>query len=279
MKSSLIVLSTVIVLLTGSVATAEAEQSSDRYHRTFEATYHGAQVLYNFRSCSDSGGAGCVTLDTGPTEDALEASVTDAHGQPVPVWVVDASQSQIESARQVYGTFCGHTTDPIWFDPGAKLELWIGGDWWPTWWVIPEVPRCFPVAATTGRVTVTLSGWSFSEAPTAPAPSNPPAPEPSPGGQPAVVERSVDLELKRHLIGVGSLTAAEASCRSRVGVMIQRRSSGSWLDVASTTTDQDGAFKARLDDRSGRYRAIVPEATSSERSCLGAISTVVRHRH
>jgi hypothetical protein len=150
----------VLGVVAGPVATADAEQGSLRAKRTVEVSYYGAQLLYQYRSCPLSGGAGCVTIDTRAGEQTLTATVTDAHGKPVSVWVVDASerQDELDGANRVYGTFCGQTTKPIRFDAGTKLELWVGGEWWPRWWIVPEVPDCFPAAATTGTVTVTLSG-------------------------------------------------------------------------------------------------------------------------
>lgn len=272
----------VLGLIAGSVATAEAEQGFARTERSVEASYYGAQLLYQYRSCALSGGAGCVTLDTLPTETSLTAKVTDAHGQPVSVWVVDAAERQIESdgPNFVYGTFCGQTTEPIRFKAGAELELWVGGEWWPTWWVVPEVPRCLPGVATTGTVSVTLWGWTTEEpASASPGPLESPAPQSSPSGQPEVVERSVDLVLRRHLRGVGSVVAGDPSCSSDVPVVIQRKRSEAWRDIASTTTDADGSFAVRLTDRSGRYRAVASELATPETTCLEARSATVRHHH
>jgi hypothetical protein len=159
-----LVLFMVVGLMAGAVATAEAKKKPKpkpkpiRIERTVEASYYGPQVLYESRSCAPSGGAGCVTLETRATERSLTANVTDAHGQPVSVYVVDASEARccLVGPRAVYGTFCGKTTEPIRFDPGTTLELWVGGDWWPTWWIVPEVD-CSPGIATTGTLSVTLS--------------------------------------------------------------------------------------------------------------------------
>jgi hypothetical protein len=228
-----------------------------------------------------------VSIETLAGEDSLTAVVTDAHGQPVLGWVLDASEDQF------YGTFCGQTTEPIRFDRGTKLELWVG-TWWPTWsptwWFIPEGVGCFPGVATTGTIRVTLSGWTTSEdsAALSPEPIESPAPESSPSASPdpqssppgqTAIERSVDLVLRRHLRGVGSIVAADASCRSAVPVLIERKTNDAWIEIASTTTDADGAFTVRLPDRSGRYRAIAPEVNDGEKPCHGAVSPVVRHRH
>lgn len=267
----------ILGLIAGSVAAADAEERFERAERTVEAGYYGAQLLYQYRSCAVSGGAGCVTLDTLPSEDSLTAKVTDAHGQPVSVWVVDAAERQIEldGPNLVYGTFCGQTTEPIRFEPGAQLELWVGGEWWPTW-VVPEVPRCFPGAATTGTISVTLSGWTSSEEP---RPVQSPTPQESPSGQTEVVERSVDLLLRGHLRGVGSVVAADELCSGGVPIVIQRKRFGAWRDIASTTTDGDGSYAVRLTHRSGSYRAVASEIATPETTCLEATSATVRHRH
>ena len=88
----------------------------------------------------------------------MTAEATDAHGQPVSVWVVDTSEGRdgLDGTSEVYGIFCGKTTKPIRFDPGTTLELWIGGHWWPTWWIVPEM-GCPSVPGTTGTINVTLS--------------------------------------------------------------------------------------------------------------------------
>ena len=269
-------------LITGSVATAEATEGSERTERTVEGRYYGAQLLYEYRSCALSGGAGCVTVQTLAHEGSLTAKVTDAHGQPVIVRVVDASTPQdgLTGRSEVYGTFCGETTEPIRFEPGTTLEFWVGvGEWWPpTWWIVPSCQRG---AATTGNVSVTLSGWTTPHQPPTPAPgpAESPAPQSSPSGQSAAVERSVDLVLRRHLRGTGSVVAADASCSAAVPVVIQRKTSDAWLEIASTTTDAEGAFAMRLRDRAGRYRAVTPEAGNAETTCLTAVSAAARHRH
>lgn len=161
MKRSLLVL-LVLGLIVGLMASAEAGQGFARTERTVQANYYGAQLLYQYRSCVLSGGAGCVVIQTKAGERFLTARATDAHGQPVPVWVVDASerQDELDGANRVYGTFCGETTEQIRFEPGTKLELWIGGDWWQ--WTALQASKCSPTAASTGTIDVTLSGMTRS---------------------------------------------------------------------------------------------------------------------
>lgn len=113
----------------------------------------------------------------------------------------------------------------------------------------------------------------------APTPGVSPTPQPSPTTEPESVERSVDLVLRRHLRSEGAVTSDDASCRSQVPVVIERKQSGDWVEVGSTTSDDNGAFSLRLTDRPGRYRAIAPEIRLPERTCLSAVSTIARHRH
>lgn len=278
MKRFLIV-SMVVGLTAGSVATAEAEHGYERVDRTVEVSYQGSGLFVNaLGSC----GAGCVRIDPLPTEDSLKAVVMDVHGQPVVGWVMDASENPLDGSK-VYGSFCGQTIDPIRFDPGTKLALHVG-TWWPTWsetWFIPGGLGCLPGLATTGTIRVTLSGWKASEESTAPSDERvkSPAPQPSATAQPASVERSVQLSLRRHLRTAGSVVSADPSCRSEVPVVIERAGSSGWVEVGSTTTDPEGVFALKLNDRSGRYRALAPETRLPERTCLSGVSTIARHRH
>lgn len=155
------------------VGAAEAKGSTGP-ERHVQASYHGPQIYWphvsegypdpfrrnEFRRCLASGLGGCISLDTGATESSLTARVRDALGKPVSVWVVAAPTSSTQlNSRKIYGTFCGQTTQPISFDPGTKVEFWIGSEWWPTWWVYPDL-RCNPGPATTGIIDITLSGVS-----------------------------------------------------------------------------------------------------------------------
>ncbi len=149
-----------IVFVVFGLITAPAEMAeADEVTRTVEASYYGPQLLYEFGPCADSGAAGCVTIETDANEGSLPAEVVDAHGKPVSVWVTDG-------VHPIYGTFCGQTTEPILFDPGATLELWIGGEWWPRWWILPKPSTCLPAIATTGTIHVTLNGHIPSDLPT-----------------------------------------------------------------------------------------------------------------
>lgn len=91
--------------------------------------------------------------------------------------------------------------------------------------------------------------------------------------------RVVDLELRGHLRGVGTMVTEDPSCRAGVPVALQERNEYGWFEMGTTTTDADGAFQVRLADRAARYRAIALPVSSPARACLGSISPIVRHRH
>lgn len=275
MKRSLI-LFLILGLSAGAIGTAEADQTSEPVERTVEARYLGPWLPVGSSPCASSNGAGCVTIETDPTETSLTAKVTDAHGQPVLVTVAGASGStDLYPPAVSYGSFCGQTKEPIVVDPGVKLEFWIGY-WWPRWWIIPEV-ECEPGMATTGTITVTLSGGRSG--PSTPPPDESASPQPSQSPEePEMVARSVELTLRGHLRGLGGIISDDPSCHSAVPVVVQRKSARGWVDVASATTDADGAFDLGLRDRSGRYRAMAPEVSSPE-TCLAGVSATARHRH
>jgi IPT/TIG domain len=94
--------------------------------------------------------------------------------------------------------------------------------------------------------------------------------------------RSATLTLKKHLVARGTISAgAFTACAASVPVKIQRRVSGSWKGVASTITSGTGAYKAKLTDKPGRYRAKAKKVSLNDGLdvCLGAISPVRKHTH
>lgn len=94
-------------------------------------------------------------------------------------------------------------------------------------------------------------------------------------------DRSVTLTLRRALVAKGAVSAEGdyAACFDDVIVKIQRNFSGSWRTVARTRTDGDGAYRTKLRDRPGRYRAVAPAFSPEEgHRCVRAISPVRRNR-
>jgi hypothetical protein len=138
-----------------------------------------------------------------------------------------------------------------------------------------------PSAATTGPIRVTtfgaaLGGQVFSDtAFKVPPPDCPPV-----GGN--VHARSVSLRLRKALVARGKVSVGDGftDCAASVPVRIQRRVSGHWKTVGRTTTTDTGAYKKRIRNRHGRYRALAPTVKLGEPVtdvCSRAVSRVVRH--
>lgn len=229
----------VLGVLAGSAGAATADGEPARQGRTVVASYSGPFVYFASWCNPGSGGLGCVSIATGAGERFLIAKVTDTHGQPVSVRVAANTENDTLGDEITFGRFCGETTSHISFDPGAELEFYVG---------VPD-ESCAPGTATTGIVSVTL------------------------------FERSVHLALRRHLRSEGAVSSVDASCRSDVPIVIQRKRSGDWVEIGSTITGSDGAFALKLSDRAGRYRAVASEINSPEQACLAAASPTTRHRH
>lgn len=99
-------------------------------------------------------------------------------------------------------------------------------------------------------------------------------------GDPGVHSRTVTLRLRRHLVARGTVGADDgfAGWVAGITVKIQRRADGRWRTVASTATDDAGAFSQRIRDVAGRYRAKAPRLSVDDADvCLADESPVVRH--
>jgi len=68
-------------------------------------------------------------------------------------------------------------------------------------------------------------------------------------------------------------------CAAAVPVRIQRHVSGDWKTVGSTTTTDTGAYKKRIKDRPGKYRAVARMINLFADFCLRAVSQIRRHTH
>jgi hypothetical protein len=101
------------------------------------------------------------------------------------------------------------------------------------------------------------------------------------GGHP----RSITLALKKHLVAKGKVTSTEdpafTECAAGVPVKIQRRKSGHWKNVGSTTTSDTGAYKVKIKDKPGKYRAKAPKVDVGEpaETCAPAKSATRKHSH
>ena len=102
------------------------------------------------------------------------------------------------------------------------------------------------------------------------------------GGGGAFIERTVTLELKRHLRAKGVLSAGQAfNCVGGMAVRIQKRSSGMWKTIKTLTADNEGNFAGAIPDKKGKYRAQAPEVEtqSPPDTCGQATSSAQVHRH
>ena len=90
-------------------------------------------------------------------------------------------------------------------------------------------------------------------------------------------DRSVSLTIKgaSRWIASGRVTAEGdfEQCFAGVSVRIQKRASGRWSTVTSTTTDAAGSYRKGIRAKAGAYRAKVPEIQpSEEHRCSKAVS-------
>jgi hypothetical protein len=95
--------------------------------------------------------------------------------------------------------------------------------------------------------------------------------------------RSVTLSLKKHLRAKGVVSVGDGftACTASVPVKIQRRVSGNWKSVGSTTTDASGSYSKKIKDKPGKYRAKAPKVVLNNGVdvCLGDTSPARTHKH
>ena len=137
---------------------------------------------------------------------------------------------------------------------------------------VNRVDTVVPNGATTGRVTLTTPSGTA----TSPADFTVSA---------GVHPRSISLFLGRdvtraRLFATGSVSVIDSynACLRHVPVVIKRFHRGAWRWVATTSTGQNGGYRAHLTNRSGRFRAKAVKITLVNGAvCGGRLSNVVRY--
>jgi IPT/TIG domain len=106
-----------------------------------------------------------------------------------------------------------------------------------------QITATVPTGATTGKIRVTVGGGTVASA--------------ADFVVSTVHSRSVTLKLVKHLVAKGHVSVGDgfSACTASVPVKIQRRVSGNWKNVGSTTTTASGSYKKKIKDKTGKYRA------------------------
>jgi IPT/TIG domain len=96
---------------------------------------------------------------------------------------------------------------------------------------------------------------------------------------PAAHTRTITLRLRRHLVARGKVSVGDGftDCAAAIAVKIQRRVSGDWKTVGTTTTADTGAYKKRIKDRPGKYRSVARKVNLFTDFCLRTVSPIRRH--
>jgi len=136
------------------------------------------------------------------------------------------------------------------------------------------VTATVPATATTGKISVTTGVGTVTSTTdftvtTAPVVTK--------------HHRSVSLKLKGQLTASGTVKVNDGfnACRSGVKVKIQHLKNGTWQTVGSDKTSGNGKYSKNIDDKNGKYRAMVQKKTlnGGDDVCVADTSNTVNHTH
>ena len=152
--------------------------------------------------------------------------------------------------------------------------------------VDPDAEPAEPTSTASGSATAspTATG-SPTSSPTATASSSPTVlPSITPTPPPSEVERSVSLNLRKHLKAKGRVRGSgegSEACVGDVDVDIQkkRKNNNGWKTIETTQTRSSGKYSENIPDKKGTYRAKIGEEPRGDVICSGARSDTDRHRH
>jgi IPT/TIG domain len=193
---------------------------------------------------------------------ATSAASFDVTPSPVPtITSFTPTSGDVGSSVVITGTgFTGASA--VTFGGTAATDLTVDSD--------TQITVTVPPGAVTGPIVVTTPGGTATSATDFTVT----------GGTPTTHDRSVTLNLRRHLIARGRVFSDFDGCRSNVTVMIQRLRPAGWRTVETDTTTADGRYRERIADRVGRYRALVPRfEPDPDDVCVRDVSPRRRHRH
>jgi hypothetical protein len=130
-----------------------------------------------------------------------------------------------------------------------------------------QVTAVVPNGATTGKIMLTTPAGTATSADTFVVLAEHP--------------RTISLSLGRGLLratGHVGVNDGYDACQQFVPVVIKRYHNGRWRWIATTSTGQQGNFRAFIPNRSGRYRArAIKIQLVNGVICKGDLSNVVRH--
>ncbi len=129
-----------------------------------------------------------------------------------------------------------------------------------------QIVTTVPAGATTGKITVTTPSGTATSATnfSVTGPSH---------------DRNISLHLRDSLVARGRVTVSDgfSACADTVPVKIQKKKSGHWKTVKSTTTSSSGRYRVQLRNKHGRYRSLAPKVAAGTDVCRRAVSSTQRH--